>query len=86
MGCCKSKSDEDEGADTPTYQTKNIYYDTDGNLRCGNVTNDKDEELRQVTLGDAFSTKLKEEVCVIVITTLLHCTTTVCLVCLPSLY
>lgn len=61
MGCCKSKSD-DEADDTPIYQTKNIYYDVDGNLRCGNVDNDKDEELRQITLGDAFSTKLKGEV------------------------
>ena len=60
MGCCGSKS-EDEDVE-PQYQTKNIYYDTDGNLRCGNVTNDKDEELRQITLGDAFSTKLKDEV------------------------
>lgn len=62
MGCCKSKKSDDEADDAPTYQMKNIYYDVDGNLRCGNVSNDKDEELRQVTLGDAFSTKLKEEV------------------------
>jgi hypothetical protein len=62
MGCCKSKEEDDAVDSAPTYQLKNIYYDTDGNLRCGNVANDKDEEFRQVSLGDAMSTKLKDEV------------------------
>lgn len=63
MGCCSSKTDEEDAAVPMMYQTKNIYYDTDGNLRFGNVDNDRDEELRQITMGDAHATKLKEEVC-----------------------
>lgn len=61
MGCCKSKSEEDDSPEAIGFQMKNIFYDADGNLRCGNVTNDKDEEMRQVSLGDAFATKLKDE-------------------------
>jgi len=61
MGCCKSKSEDDDSPETLGFQMKNIFYDADGNLRCGNVTNDKDEEMRQVSLNDAFSTKLKDE-------------------------
>lgn len=72
MGCCSSKTDE-EGDDAPTYQMKHIYYDFEGNLRCGHVSNDKDEELRQVTLGDAISAKLKEEVSRDVSSTVLVC-------------
>ena len=60
MGCCNSKSEEDEVE--PAYQVKNMYYDLNGNIRCGHLSNDKDSELRQVTLGDAQAMKLMEEV------------------------
>ena len=60
MGCGKSKEEEVEAEGA--FQPKNIFYDQDGNLRLGAVLNDKDEELRQVSLSDAFATKLKDEV------------------------
>jgi hypothetical protein len=49
MGQTSAREEE-----VPTYfDPKNIFYDNDGNIRFGNVTNDTNDEMRRVFLSDA---------------------------------